>query len=83
LWREALLAADRTYVALDGVQVLGRRADVPPPAPTAVRVRAGSQAQIGLQPPVTQVVPAFEPGERPVGDLVLPLCILTLMRGQG
>jgi len=74
---EALFAADRAKALLHGVQVLARRPDVPPPAPVAVRVCPGPQPQIRLLPPVAQVVPALEPGECPIRDLVLPRCILT------
>jgi hypothetical protein len=63
LWREALLAADRAHAALHDVQVLGRRAEIPPPAPVAVRVGPRPQPEIRLLPPIPQVVTALEPGE--------------------
>src|SRR6186997_1557856 len=52
---EDLLAADRPVTPLDGLEVLLRRAEVPPAAAVAPRVRAGTESEVRAALPVAEV----------------------------
>src|SRR3990170_5808266 len=68
---EAFLAPDGEPPSLDGLEVLLRRADVPPPPAVAVRMRACAEPPVRPALPVAEVMDALEPRLRPVRDLVV------------
>src|SRR5580704_13959280 len=70
--------AGRRGCALDGwgnsagvtVHVLGRGFGILPARGAVEGMRVGAEAQVGLAPPVFQIVARFESGTREIGDLV-------------